>query len=130
MASPTFFRWEGLALLVGSLVFAISVALSMFVPGPLGPAGPPTVWEAWIGVIGGLILLIGFPALYTVQSRRAGMIGLLGIIGLFVAVLLLSVVADITAIAFINNMPPGPVPTEQLQPHSLCSSSFLLAVCS
>ncbi len=118
MASPTFFRWGGLALLIGSLVFAISVVISLFVPGPLGPSGPPVVWDAWIGAIGGLILLIGLPALYTVQSKSAGMIGLLGIIGLFVAFLLLAVVLNIIpAIAFANYVqPPGPLPTGQPQP--------------
>ncbi len=118
MASPTFFRWGGVALLIGSLVFAISVAISLFVPGPLGPSGPPVVWDAWIGAIGGLILLIGLPAVYTVQSKHAGMIGLLGLIGLFVAILLLAVVSNIIpAIAFANYVPPpGPLPTGQPQP--------------
>jgi hypothetical protein len=112
MASPTFLRWGGLALLAGSLVLAISIALSVFIPGPLGPYGPPPVWDAWIGVIGGIILLIGLPALYTVQSKQAGMIGLLGIIGLFVAFLLLAVVSNIiAAIAFANFVPPSkPLP--------------------
>jgi hypothetical protein len=118
MASPTFFRLSGLALLVGSLIFAISIALSVFVPGPLGPSGPPPVWDAWIGAVGGLILLIGLPALYTVQSKHAGMIGLLGSISLFAAFLLLAVVSFIIpAIVLANYVPPsGPSSTEQAQP--------------
>src|SRR5260370_33769574 len=85
IASPPVVRLGGLALLIGSWVFDISVVISFFVPGPLGPSGPPVVWDAWIGATGGLTLLIGLPAVYTVQSKRAGMIGLLGLIGLFVA---------------------------------------------
>jgi len=125
MSSPTFFRWGGLALIIGSLIFAISVAISVVVPGPLGPSGPPVVWDAWIGAIGGIILLIGLPAVYTVQSKRAGMIGLLGFIGLFVAILILAVVLNIiTAIAFANYVPPpGPLPSGQPQP-----PPFILAI--
>jgi len=115
MTSPTFFRWGGLALLVGCLVSAISVAITLFVPGPLGPSGPPPVWDAWLGAISGLIWLIGLPTLYTVQSKSAGLIGLLGIIGLFLAILLLTVVLSlIPAIAFANYVPPsGPAPSEE-----------------
>jgi len=118
MASPTFFRWGGLALLVGSLIFAISIALSVFVPGPLGPSGPPPVWDAWIGAVGGLILLIGLPALYTVQSKSAGMPGMLGIIGLFAGIVLLAIVTNvIPAIVFANDVPlSGSSPTGQQQP--------------
>ncbi len=108
MASPAFFRWGGLALLVGGLIFAISQAIAVFVPSPLGPSGPPPVWDLWIAAVGGLILLIGFPALYTVQSKQAGMIGLLGSISLFVAFLLLAVVLSIvTAIELTTSMQTG-----------------------
>ncbi len=107
MASPTFFRLSGLALLVGGLVFAIAQAITVFVPGPLGPSGPPPVWDLWISAVGGLILLIGLPALYTVQSKQAGMVGLLGSISIFVAFLLLSVVlAIITAIELVTSVQP------------------------
>jgi hypothetical protein len=113
MTSPTFFRWDGLALLVGSLVFAIATALSLFIPGPLGPSGPPPVWDAWLGAISGLIFVIGLPALYAVQSQRAGVIGLLGFIGLLVGILLLAVVSNvIPAIAFANYVPPA-IPSSQ-----------------
>src|SRR5437660_5024747 len=128
MASPTFFRWGGLALLVGSLIVAISAAISVFVPGPLGLSGPPPVWDAWIGAIGGLIWLIGLPALYTVQSKQAGLIGLLGVISLFAAILLLTVVSDIiAAIAFANYVPPpGPLPAGQQQPPLFVLIIFLV----
>jgi hypothetical protein len=128
MASPSFFRLSGLALLVGSLIFAISIAISVVVPGPLGLSGPPPVWDAWIGAIGGLILLVGLPALYTVQSKHAGIIGLLGSISLFVAVLLLAVVSNIIpAIAFANDVPPsGPSPTGQPQPPLFVLIIFLI----
>src|SRR5205809_279288 len=111
MASPTFVRWEGIAILVGSLVFAISIAISLFMPGPLGLPGPPPVWDAWLGVISGLVWIIGLPALYIVQSKRAGLVGLLGIIVLVVALLLLAVVLDaIPAILFANYVPPSSLP--------------------
>src|SRR5437667_1652083 len=127
MTSPTFFRWEGLALLVGSLVFALSIALSLFVPGPLGLSGPPPVWDAWLGAISGLIFVIGLPALYTVQAKRAGVIGMLGFIALFVGILLLTVVIDlITAIAFANYVPPNPLPPEGVQPPLFVFIIFLV----
>jgi len=118
MASPTFFRLSGLALLVGSLIFAILVALSVFVPGPLGSPGPPPVWNLWMSAVGGLILLVGLPALYTVQSKHAGILGLLGVVGIFVAFLLLAVVLQIiTAIDLTTSVqPPGPLPMGQPQP--------------
>ena len=95
MASPTFVRWEGIAILLGGLVFSISIALSWFVPGPLGIPGPPPIWDAWLGAISGLVWIIGLPALYIVQSKRASLVGLLGIITLVVALLLLAVVLDV-----------------------------------
>lgn len=127
MTSPTFFRWEGIALLVGSLVFAISIALSLVVPGPLGLAGPPAVWDAWLGAISGLIFIIGLPALYTIQAQRAGMIGLLGFIALFVGMLLLTVVIDlIAAIAFANYVPPKPLPPGGVPPPLFAIIIFLV----
>jgi hypothetical protein len=127
MTSPTFFRWEGIALLVGSLVFAISIALSLVVPGPLGLAGPPVVWDAWLGAISGLIFVIGLPALYTIQAKRAGMIGMLGFIALFVGMLLLTVVIDlIAAIAFVNYVPPNPLPPGGVPPPLFAIIIFLV----
>jgi hypothetical protein len=117
MTSPTFFRWEGLALLVGSLVFVVATVLSFFIPGPLGLQGPPPVWDAWLGAISGLILVLGLPALYTVQSKRAGVIGLLGFIGLVVGILLLAVVENvIPAIVFANYVPPSTPPAQEGPP--------------
>jgi len=111
MTSPTFFRWGGGAVLVGSLFFAISVAITLFVPGPLGLLGPPVVWDSWLGAVSGLVWLIGLPALYTVQSRGAGLIGLLGFMAFFLALLLLTIVLSVmSAIVFANYAPPSPAP--------------------
>lgn len=117
MTSPTFFRWEGAALLVGSLAFAIVIVLSLLLPGPLGPSGPSTAWEYWLDAISGLILLSGVPALYIVQSKRAGLLGLLGVITLFLGMLLLTVVISVLAAIFVANYaPPSHLPQSSLQP--------------
>jgi hypothetical protein len=117
MTPSTFSRWQRIALLGGSLFFAITIALSLFLPGPLGPSGPPPVWDAWLGAISGLIFVIGLPALYTVQFKRAGMIGLLGFITLFVGMFLLTVVISlIAAITFASYVPPSPLPTDVQPP--------------
>ncbi len=74
MSSRDLVRWGGLALLVGSVLAAIGIAVGSFLA-PADPFGVPISYVIFVGVI---LILLSIPAVYAVLARAIGVLGLVG----------------------------------------------------
>jgi hypothetical protein len=82
MSSQLLYRLSGLALIIGSIFYAVS---SPF----LDPLHLPA--DA-VGLAGSYLIVLGLPGLYIRQADKAGILGLIGFVCLFVSLIELSVV--------------------------------------
>jgi hypothetical protein len=82
MPSQLLYRLSGLALILGSLFYAVSSPY-------LDPLHLPMVA---IGLAGSYLIVLGLPGLYIRQAGKAGVLGLIGFVGLFVSLIALTVV--------------------------------------
>ena len=77
MSTNTLYRLCGFALLLGGLLAAITTLIRGFVDSPLHPFWVPS---SVFYLIGNILVLLGAPALFTVQAEKAGKLGLIGLI--------------------------------------------------
>jgi hypothetical protein len=103
MATQSFFRWSGWSLLIGGVISALFAVLEYNASPPFGSEGP--VWQNWLGVVGGLLIVLGIPALYEVHKSHLKTWGRVGFVLLLLGLLLEQVIFNIvTAVA--GNVPP------------------------
>ena len=82
MVSSTVYRLSGVSLLIGGLLAAMGVVGQAFFPDLSSPVWSLVSASTYIGL---LFVLLGLPALYTWQMKRAGKLGLVGFILFFIA---------------------------------------------
>jgi len=87
MSSTTLYRLSGIVLLIGG-VFAIIGAL---LEAPSAPGTSLWIPGTWFSLVGSLLILLGWPALYLRQADKAGRLGLLGFVLSFLALLILGI---------------------------------------
>jgi hypothetical protein len=111
MSSSTVYRLSGVSLLIGGGLAAIGVVGQGFFPDLFSPMWPLVSSLIYIGL---LFVLLGLPAVYTRQMKRAGKLGLIGFILFFLACVQFggsSGVFDIVALPWLtqanafNNVP-------------------------
>lgn len=82
MSSSTIYRLSGVSLVIGGLLAAIGAVGQGFFPNFFSPGW--LLMSASVG-IGLLFILLGLPAVYARQMKKAGMLGLIGFIVFFIA---------------------------------------------
>lgn len=84
MSSTTLYRLSGIALLLGGGLAAVGTIGQMLNDNPLSPSWAPVSLAIAIGL---LLVLLGLPATYIRQMKRAGTFGLIAFILFFLACL-------------------------------------------
>ncbi len=82
MIPSTLYRLGGISLLIGGLLATIGVVGQAFFPDLSSPVWSLVSASTYIGL---LFVLLGLPALYTWQMKRAGKLGLIAFILFFLA---------------------------------------------
>lgn len=82
MSSSTVYRLSGMSLLIGGLLAAIGVVGQAIFSNLFSPMWSLVSASVYIGL---LLILLGLPAVYSRQMKRAGKLGLVGFILLFTA---------------------------------------------
>jgi hypothetical protein len=82
MVPSTLYRLGGMSLLIGGLLATIGVVGQAFFPDLSSPVWSLVSASTYIGL---LFVLLGLPALYAWQMKRAGKLGLIGFILFFLA---------------------------------------------
>jgi hypothetical protein len=106
MSSTTVYRLSGIALLIGGVLAAIGNVGQMFNDNPLSPLWIPVSLAIAIGL---LLVLLGLPAVYVRQMRRAGTLGLIGFVLFFLACVLFggsSGLTDIVLLPWVTQLAP------------------------
>lgn len=88
MTTNALYRLSGFALLLGGLLAAIASLIRGFVDNPLHPFWVPA---SAFYLVGNILILLGAPAIFTVQAKKASKLGLIGLILFMVEGLLLGV---------------------------------------
>ncbi len=107
MLSSTLYRLSGIALVVGGAISAVfSVISTVAFPSPNGfdakvVTGAPWQIVTLLTVIGGVLILLGFPAAYVRQAKETRVLGLIGFILLYLAVLMVGVIFEMTVLLII-----------------------------
>jgi hypothetical protein len=103
MSSTTSYRLSGVALIVGSVLAIINYVSSAFISGPFPQAlaGPVAVIGSLIGFIGSVLVLLGFPGVYTRQAKAAGILGLLGFLCVWYVTLFHGVLIPFTSVTIV-----------------------------
>lgn len=107
MSSSTVYRLSGIALLIGGVLAAIGTIGQAFNDTPLSPLWIPVSLAVSIGL---LLVLLGLPAVYVRQMRRAGMLGLIGFILFFLACVQFggsSGLTDFVLLPWVTQLAPG-----------------------
>lgn len=112
MSSTTSYRLSGIALLIGSVLSAIYYLAGAFVGGNdlASITSPLTLISFIIGMIGSLLVLLGFPGIYTRQAKQAGVLGLLGFLLLWYVILYQGVLIPFTSVTIISQITAHIVP--------------------
>lgn len=117
MSAQSFFRWSGWLLLIGGIITALFDVFEYQARPPFAVEVP--AWQEWIGAIGGLLIVLGIPALYEMHKSRLKTWGRVGFILLLLGILLEQVLFNIvTAVA-------GSVPPLTLQNVEMSSSQTI-----
>ncbi len=105
MSASSLYRLSGLALVLGSLLFAVGNLMHPLEHSVSAQAKP--TWEAAhiTFMIGGIIMVLGLPGAYLRQSLRAGRLGLIGFVVLVIG--LIGIAPSAWYEAFVVN-PIGP----------------------
>jgi hypothetical protein len=106
MSSTTVYRLSGIALLIGGVLAAIGNVGQMLNDNPLSPLWIPVSLAIAIGL---LLVLLGLPAVYVRQMRRAGTLGLIGFVLFFLACVLFggsSGLTDIVLLPWVTQLAP------------------------
>jgi hypothetical protein len=120
MSAQSFLRWSGWSLLIGGIITALFAVLEYHVSPPFGAEVP--VWQNWIGAVGGLLIILGIPALYEMHRHSIKTWGRAGFILLALGILLEQVIFTIiTAVT-------GNIPALLLQNVELSSSQNIPAI--
>jgi hypothetical protein len=120
MSAQSFLRWSGWSLLIGGVISALFAVLEYNASPPFGTEGP--AWQSWLGAVGGLLIILGMPALYEVHKDKLKVWGRVGFVLLSLGLLLEQVLFNIvTAVA-------GNVPPLLLQNVELSSSQTIPAI--
>ncbi len=82
MSSQLLYRLSGLALIVGSLLYAVSSPY----------LDPLHLSMVAIGLAGSYLIVLGLPGLYIRQAGKAGILGLISFVFLFVSLIAVTVV--------------------------------------
>jgi hypothetical protein len=82
MSSSTVYRLSGISLFIGGLLAAIGTVGQAFFSNLFSPMWTIVSASHYIGL---LLILLGLPAVYTMQMKRAGTLGLIGFILFFTA---------------------------------------------
>lgn len=82
MSSSTVYRLSGISLFIGGLLAAIGTVGQAFFSNLFSPMWTLVSASHYIGL---LLILLGLPAVYTMQMKRAGKLGLIGFILFFTA---------------------------------------------
>jgi hypothetical protein len=107
MSFTSVYRLSGIALLIGGALAACGVIGQAFDDNPLSPLWMPVSLAIAIGL---LLVLLGLPAVYARQVRRAGMLGLIGFILFFLACVQFgggSGLTDIVLLPLVTQLSPG-----------------------
>jgi len=103
VSAQSFFRWSGWLLLIGGIITALFDVFEYQARPPFAVEVP--AWQEWIGAVGGLLIILGIPALYEAHNSRLKAWGRAGFILLLLGLLLEQVLFNIvTAVA--GNVPP------------------------
>jgi hypothetical protein len=100
-------RLNGQFLLAGAIGAILASLLIFLLPGPDGLGGPGSIPTNVVFVISGVLLLIGFPALYRAQAKQMGILGLVGVALLWVATVLLLLL--LSGIQILDVAVPGSI---------------------
>ncbi len=83
MASPTLFRWSGVALIIGILLATVGFTLWRIFGSAFEEFGAFRMSTDLLLQAGSLVLLIGLPGMYVRQAARAGRLGLVSFVMVF-----------------------------------------------
>jgi hypothetical protein len=103
MSAQSFLRWSGWSLLIGGIITALFAVIEHQASPPFGVEVP--AWQEWIGAVGGLLIVLGMPALYEVHMRKIKTWGRVGFILLLLGLLLEQVLFNM-GMAIVGNIPP------------------------
>lgn len=100
MSSSTSYRLSGIALLSGSILSVVYYVTQAFSSDTDVKALTSSLFliSSIIGFIGGLLVLLGLPGVYTRQAKQAGILGLLGFLSLAYVTLMQGVLIPFTSI--------------------------------
>lgn len=121
MSSSKLYRMSGLVLILGALLMSVS-SWFRFTGQDLTTGVQPFFATSWfITFIGALFVLLGLPAMYVYQSRRAGKLGLLGFVMTFLGIAILEVGSAVLDGFVRPLLAASPAPATQLlaQPGNL-----------
>jgi hypothetical protein len=98
MSSTSLYRLSGICLLIGSLLVTLGVIPIFFI----GDDSTSTIAAtgALLRVLGGMLIVVGLPGMYSRQAQRAGLLGLIGFLLTLFYILILGVAGD-TINAFV-----------------------------
>jgi len=98
MSSGTLYRLSGISLFIGSLLVTLGVIPVFFI----GDDSTSTIaaTAALLRVLGGMLIVVGLPGMYSRQAQRAGLLGLIGFLSTLFYILILGVAGD-TINAFV-----------------------------
>src|ERR1700681_4288521 len=92
MSSTTLYRLSGISLLIGCVIIVIVTIPGTFIGND--PASAYSVYSSLGRVIGGMLIVLGFPGVYAGQSQRAGVLGLIGFVLTLIYILMLGAFGD------------------------------------
>jgi len=98
MSSGTLYRLSGISLFIGSLLVTLGVVPVLFIGDD--PTSTIGAAAALLRVLGGMLIVVGLPGMYSRQAQQAGLLGLIGFLSTLFYILILGVAGD-TINAFV-----------------------------
>jgi hypothetical protein len=92
MSSTRLYRFSGISLLLGCVIIFLVTIPGVFIGND--PASTYAMYSSLGRVLGGMLLVLGFPGVYARQSQRAGVLGLIGFVLTLIYILMLGVFGD------------------------------------
>lgn len=123
MSTTTSYRLSGVALIIGSVLAIIYSVSEAFINGPFPQAlaDPVAVIGSLIGFIGSVLVLFGWPGVYTRQAKPAGILGLLGFLLVWYVILFQGVLIPFTSVTIVPTIVTDPTTRHLLAAGPLAS---------